>query len=617
MNRGLLIIILLNIVLLSAAQDITFDAATKSPVTEGERFRLKFSVNARGENFTPPDIKDFRVLSGPNQSSRSSMQIINGKVTRSVNYEYYYTLQATGAGEYTIPPATIEVDGKEYRTEPLAVKVLKGSGSSGSAQPRQQSSGAATSPQATQGGDEAFAFLRAEADNTNPYLGEQVVITYKLYYRVNITDYGITQSPSYPGSWSQDITDDNRQATQYTETVNGKQYRVAEIHKEAVFPQRSGEIVTKPMEFQILARVQDNSSRSRDPFESFFNDSFFGGRTVRRNLTSDPVTLEVKPLPQSDKPVAFSGAVGDFSIESEIDRTEVLVNDAINLTLKIRGQGNVKLVDPPAMKFPPDFEVYDPEIDTDIRTSSQSGVSGTKTFKYLIIPRVAGAYTIGPFTFAYFDIREEQYKQYTTPEYQINVKKGDAAASEGITVRAGGARKDIQYLGEDIRYIRTGDLNLQPIGVFFFNSRAFYLYLAIPLVVFILLLAVARRIRSNKYNIALQKERKATRIARKRLKKSRAHLDKEENDAFYDELSEAIWGYLAYKFNIPLEALSFEAAREKLSEKSVDETIITEFIDTLEACEYARFAPGDKSRRMEDLYQRAKEVIIKTEKELK
>ncbi|MDZ7776016.1 MAG: BatD family protein [Bacteroidales bacterium] len=336
---------------------------------------------------------------------------------------------------------------------------------------------------------------------------------------------------------------------------------------------------------------------------------------MRRNLTSEPVELQVRPLPQGSKPIAFSGAVGDFSISSEIDKTEVIINDAINLTLKIRGQGNVKLVDPPTMQFPPDFEVYDPEINTNIRTS-QAGVAGTKEFKYLIIPRVPGNYDIGPFSFAYFDIEEGRYKTHTTPKYQIKVNKGDAEASEGISVRSG-SKKDIQYLGEDIRYIRTGDLNLRPTGAFFFRSSTFYLYLAIPLVLFILLMIVVKKVRSSKNNIALQKERKATRFARKRLKKSRTYADKGDTDAFYNELSEAIWGYLSYKFDISLANLSFEVVREKLSEKHVDEPIIEEFTDILEACEYARFAPGDKDKRMEEIYNRAKAVIIKTEKELK
>ncbi len=610
MKKALLITTLIFWVLSLAAQDVSFEADTKSPVKEGERFRIKFSLNAEGENFTPPDFDGFRVLSGPNRSSRSSMQIINGKVTRSVSYEYHYTLQATEKGEYAIGSASVKVNGKQYKTEPLQVIVEQGSGSSQSGSSRRQSSSQQKSPKA----DEEYAFLRAEANNSNPYIGEQVLITYKLYYRVSITDYGISQSPSYPGCWSQNI-EGNGQAKQYTETVNGKQYKVAEIHKEAVFPQKSGEITTKPMEFQILARIRDDSRRSRDPFDRFFDDSFFGGRTVRRNLKSNEIKLDVKPVPQAGKPVSYSGAVGDFSIESEIDKKEVLVNDAINLTLKVNGQGNIKLIDDPNIRVSSDFEVYDPEVSNNIETTA-SGVSGNKTFKYLIIPRVAGNYKIGPFEFSYFDPKSETYKSYTTPEYDITVNKGDDKASQGLTVRSG-EKRDIQYLGEDIRYIHTGDMKLQPVGAYFFGNMNFYLWLIIPLMIFIIFALILAVSRKNARNISLQKEKKATKIAKKRLKRSENFLKKQQTEAFYEELSEAIWGYLSYKFDIPLAQLSLDAVRDKLTKKSISSELIDAFTQTLEACEYARFAPGDKNKKMEDLYNQAKKVIVQTEKQLK
>mgnify|MGYP006276347085 FL=1 len=612
MKKILFITILIFSMLSLAAQDVSFEADTKSPVKEGERFRIKFSLNAEGENFIPPDFEGFRVLSGPSRSSRSSMQIINGKVTRSVSYEYYYTLQATEKGKYTIQSATISVDGKRYQTEPIQVVVEKGSGSAASSpsSSRNQSSSQQKSPEA----DKEYAFLRAEVDNSNPYLGEQVMVTYKLYYRVSITDYGISQNPSYPGCWSQDI-ESNGQATQYTETVNGNRYKVAEIHQEAVFPQKTGEIVTKPMEFQILARIRDNSRNSRDPFDRFFDDSFFGGKTVRRNLTSNEIKLDVKPLPGRNKPLSFNGAVGDFNIASEIDKTEVLVNDAINLTLQISGKGNIKLVDDPDIQVSPDFEVYDPEISTNINAAA-SGVSGSKTFKYLIIPRVAGNYSVGPFEFSYFDTDTETYKSFNTPEYNITVKKGDAKASQGLTIRSG-SKRDIQYLGEDIRYIHTGNMNLQPLGSYFFASQRFYLWLIIPLFIFIVLAVVFVVSRKNARNISLQKEKKATKIAKKRLKRSENFLKKQQTDAFHEELSEAIWGYLSYKFDISLAELSLDAVRDKLTKKDVSSELIDAFTETLEACEYARFAPGDKNKQMQDLYNQAKKVIIQTEKQLK
>lgn len=610
MKKLFLILVILSAVLQISGQDVAFKAETKSPVREGERFRLIYSVNAEGQNFNAPKIKGFRVLSGPNRSSQSSIQIINGKVTRSVNYEYYYTLQALEEGSFELSPASIDVEGETYYSNQVTIRVEKGN-------PPQSSSSqqGSVSQENIEGIDEDYAFLRAEVSDANPLLGEQVIVTYKLYYRVNITDYAISQSPSYPGCWSQDITED-KQPTQQTSMVNGKRYRVAEIYREAIFPQKTGEIVTGPMEFQIAARVKDNSRRSRDPFESFFDDSFFGGRAVQRKLQSNPLTLNVKPLPANGKPATFEGAVGDFELSSTIDKKEILVNDAITLNIKISGKGNIKLIDAPDINFPPDFEVYDPEVTTDIHTSSVSGISGSKTFKYLIIPRVAGTYKIRSKDFSFFDINARQYKTIDIPEYTINVKKGDQQASQGITIRSG-AKQDIQYLGEDIRYIKTDNLNLRKRGDLFFRSTTFYLVMGIAFFVLILVLLAYYVLSKRKGNVMLQNEKQATRIARKRLKISKEYLKKGDGEHFYEALSDAIWGYISYKFNIPLSALSVDTVKTKLEDKVKNEDIISEFVETLEACEYARFAPGDKDKKMEELYERAQQVIINTEKELR
>lgn len=610
MNKITVILLFLFTGLMGFGQDVEFSADTKSPVKEGERFRLVYSVNAEGSGFSPPKMEGFRVLSGPNRSSQSSIQIINGKVTRSVNYEYYFILQAMDEGEFTIESATITVDGKEYKSNSLNIRVEKGNATTGRTAGR-----SSTENKQLEGIDEEFAFLRAEVSEPKPMLGEQVIVTYKLYYRVNITDYAISQSPSYPGCWSQDITDD-RQTPQQTEMVNGKRYRVAEIYKEAIFPQKTGKIETKPMEFQIVARVKNDSRRSRDPFESFFDDSFFGGRSVKRSLTSNPLTLDVKPLPQQGKPMSFNGAVGDFKVSSSIDKKKVLVNDAITLSVKVSGKGNVKLIDAPKVSFPPDFEVYDPEVSSNISTSSLSGVSGSKTIKYLLIPRVAGAFNIKPQDFSYYDMDAGKYKTINLPEYEITVDEGDQKASEGITIRSG-SKQDIKYLGEDIRFIKTEFKKLDKRGDYFFGSQKFYMVIAIPVLVFIIILVIVFINRKRKGNTLLQNERQATKIAKKRLKSSKEFLKKGESANFYQALSEAIWGYIAYKFSIPRSELSVDTVRSKLSDKNTDENIIDEFIEVLDACEYARFAPGDKEKKMDELYERAQQIIVKTEKQLK
>ena len=595
--------------------DIQFEAKAKTPVRVGERFRMTFSVNAEGENFMSPEFENFRVLSGPNHSSRSSIQIINGKVTRSVNYEYYYTLEATKKGTFRIEPATIEIDGDTYKSNAVKIQVVPGQQSPSGSSQRGTPPGAA--PGSSSGSiDSDLAFLRAEVDKTSPYQGEEVIVTYKLYYRVDIADYGIAQSPSYPGCWSQDLNDDNRQSSRYTETVDGKRYYVADIFKEAIFPQRTGEITSEPMRFKIVARVRKESGdrRSRDPFESFF-DNQFGYKTVEKTLESNPLNLNVKPLPEANKPVSFSGAVGDFSFSSAIDKTKVQANDAINLTYTLKGKGNIKLIDPPKIDFPPDFEVYDPEVTTNVNASASQGVSGRKTFDYTVIPRVPGQFTIEPVKFSYFDISENRYVTETTPEYTINVSKGPG--NQGDVTYNVPSQEEIQYLGEDIRFIYTKPIPLKVAGKYFFGSTRFYLFLVIPLVLFVALVLALRYYRKRSGNVALQKERKATGIARKRLRKSKKLMQEQKVDEFYEELADAVWGYISDKFHIPLAQLSMDSVREKLEQKNISSEITREFIETLEECEYARFAPGDENKRMEEIYHKAHEVIIQTEKQLK
>lgn len=617
MKRIVAIAFLISIIFPVFSQDdIQFEASVKTPVQVGERFRLTYSVNAEGENFMPPELNNFRVLSGPNRSSRSSIQIINGKVTRSVNYEYYYTLEATKEGTFEIEPATIEADGETYKSNAVKVKVVPGNRQSrGSGQSSARGEAGRKTPSGSLDND--MAFLRAEVDNSKPYQGEEVIVTYKLYYRVDIADYGIAQTPSYPGCWSQDLTSDNRQPGRYTETVDGKRYYVADIFKEAIFPQRSGEIKSKPMQFKIVARVRDQSrdNRKRDPFDSFFDDNFFGHRTVEKTLTSNPVNLDVKPLPSTGKPDAFNGVVGDFSFSSAIDKTSVQANDAINLSFTVKGKGNIKLIDPPKINFPPDFEVYDPETSTDIKASASDGVTGSKTFEYTMIPRISGEFTIPPIQFSYYNPNQGKYVTKQSQAYTINVSKGQG--NQGDVTYNPSSQEEIQYLGKDIRYIYTHPLPLKVKGNYFYGSTWFYLMLIIPLMLFVALVVLIRYYRKRTGNIALQKERKANRIARKRLKKSKNLMQGKETGDFYEELADAVWGYISDKFHIPLSQLSMDTVREKLEQTNISSQIINQFIETLEECEYARFAPGNKDARMEEIYYKAHEVIIQTEKQLK
>ena len=595
------------------ASDIQFTATAPAEVQAGQQFRLVYTINAEAENFIAPEISDFAIISGPNQSSSSSVQIINRQATRSFSYTFTYTLAAYKEGTFTIPAARVRAGGKQYTSNSVTVKVKASAGQPGGAQtpqdPQSQPSGAITNRD---------VFLRATVDKTNPFMGEQIVVTYRLYTRIPVSNYHIEQSPAHNGFWAEEIARDRSRLTQYTDVVDGIQYTVAEIRQVALFPQRSGNLRVEPLEMEIVARVQQQTQRRRtgDPFfDSFFDDPFFGSRTqnVNHTLRSNALNINVKPLPVQNRPAEFSGAVGDFSMRATVDRTETTANEPITLRIVVTGKGNVRLIDRLNLQFPHTFEVYDPKISSDIQ-ATQQGVSGSRTFEYLIIPRSAGTFTLKPAKFSYFHPVRGEYVTLNTPEFGFRIIRGEGMELAGTAI---GDQQAIQYIASDIRFIRQGPFRLHLVGSYFFGSPKFYVLYFTPLVLFALFLILLRNHIKNSRDIVRVKNRRATSVARKRLKQADEFLKLRISDRFLNELSQALWGYLSDKFNIPLAELSLDTVRLRLEKRSVSPDFINEFIQLLEQCEFARFAPGDKTETMDILYGNALALITRIEKELK
>jgi len=609
----------LMLMLLSAfavsGQKVEFSASARDVVAVGDQFRLVFSVNAQASGFTAPVLKDFAILAGPSQSSSTSMQIINNQVTRSIDYSFTYILQASSEGTFTIGPASVNVDGKVYKSNPVTVKVVKGN----APQPRQGSQGSQGSQQPSGELGSKDLFVRASANKSNPYQGEQIIVTYKIYTRVPVAEYSITKAPGLSGFWTQDLLKDSKNLNQYRETVDGSEYVVAEIKKDAMFAQKSGKLVIEPLEMDVIAQIQRKTGRrpTNDPFfDNFFNDSFFGNtlQNVKKTISSNQLTINVKPLPENGKPLGFSGAVGNFTITASTDRTDLKANDAMSLKFTVTGKGNVKLIEKPDLIFPTDFEVYDPRVTDNISTTA-TGVSGSRTFEYLIIPRNPGNFKIKPATFSFFDIGAGVYKSLKSQEFTINVSRGDG--SEGTFTAGGNNKEDFKLIGSDIRFIKTGKINLKPIGSYIYGSVMFWLLISLPVILFIVFLLVWKNELKKRGNQALMRNRKATGIARKRLKLAQKFLKQGNHEAFWSEVSNALWGYMSDKFNIPRSTLSMNSVNEALSAKNVDEELIKQFISILNNCEFARFAPGNKSQAMDELYNQAIEVITRTEQELR
>lgn len=596
------------------SQEISFTASSKTLVQEGEQFRLTYTLTAQGTNFRGPAFSGFRVMSGPNQSTSQSYQIINGRVSQSFQLTFTYILMAQKEGEYEIPPATVSVDGKDYTSNSLKINVKKAS------QPSQQGGQSGRrSPSQSEGLAADDVFIKAFIDKKNPMQGEQVIITYKIFTTVPISQINIEELSSFPGFWIKDLLDQNESLKQYNEVLNGKEYVVADLKKIAIFPQRSGELQIEPMVLQCLAQVRtQSSSRFRDPFfDQFFDDPIFNTnvQNVPLNLSSNAITLNVKPLPGTGRPADFSGAVGNFTMDVNIDRTRLKVNEAITIKVHIAGKGNIELIEPLRFNFPPDFETYDPKI-TGNTSKNQSGISGTRIFEYLVIPRTSGNFHIKPVNFSFFDLSKGVYTLLPTPEFNIVVEKGEDDGTSNITY-SGVSQKDIEYIGSDIRYLKSYPFTLMKANTFFFRSTTFFLLIIIPLLLAIFAILIIRNQVKRQNNVGLMRYRKANKIARQNLRKASEFLQKQEKEEFFIEVSRALWGYLSHKFNIPLSELSLDTIEKHLAKNEVSEETSTGFLQTLNECEFARFAPGDSSQQMQQIYDKALNIISKIEHELR
>ena len=607
---------------MQAQDDPTLTVSTKKQVMVGERFQVVFEANAEGKNFQAPSFEGFTVVGGPFTSSSSSFSMVNGSMSHTVRCTYTFALQAYQEGTFHVGSATLTVKGKKISSEPFDIKVIPDDGSHAAPSGGGSSSGQGQSQQNTSDPQVSGKdlFIRVIPSKKSAYVGEQVVLTYKLYTKVPVSSLSVERMPSYAGFWTKDITDNNggslRQTSEY---INGIEYTAAEIQKIVVVPQRSGTLPIDPMIIECIAqiRTESNRQRSMDPFEAFFNDPFFNRNiaNVRKELTSQTLNLEVKSLPENGKPASFAGAVGNFNFKSEIDKTELSTNEAFTLTLTVSGTGNVELLQMPTPVFPPDFEVYDPKITMNVNNNA-NGLSGTKKAEYLVIPRRAGNFTVPAVEFSYFDPSKDTYQTLSSQLYEIKVEKGkggDEGSSGGIYASN---QEGIKYLGSDIRHIMTGNAHLKPMHTVFFGSAAYFVVLLVLLVLFVILLFVLKKREQLSQDTAANRNRKADKVARGRLKSAAQFLKAKDQDKFYVEMSQALWGYIADKLGIERSKLSMDTVNETMKAKNVPDELTQQFIDTLNSCEFARFAPGSAEAKMDDLYQRGIDVISKAEKVL-
>jgi len=585
------------------AQNIKFTASvSKNEVATGEQFEVSFSVNGNGDRFTPPDLNGFQVAGGPNQST--SMEMINGATT--VNASVSYILVAVKEGDFTIGPASIIVNGHKYTTNPIKMKVVKGKPVPQN-RAQQQQNGPDNNLNVAGATDLSKSlFLRTVLDKDNVYQGQQLTLTYRLYTRIGIVQTQVTKMPDLTGFWNEDVKTTPQAVAQWkVEVYNGVKYNVADVKQIILFPEHAGNITIDPFSMDFVVRLQT-------PARNIMDQVFGGGGYEDKKYTakSAPVVVHVKQLPEAGKPDGFVGAVGNFAIQSTIDKTELKTNEALNYKIKVTGSGNIKLLKDLNVNFPVDFEKYDPKVVDSIK-EQVTGVSGTRFYNYLLIPRHAGDYKIDPLKFSYFNPNTGKYVSLETKPFDVKVAKG--VAETNVTSLAD--KQDVKLLDKDIRYIKTGDAGLFKEGNRFFGSVSYYLLLLLG--PFLCLGAYVYRGQNAKYNsdIVKVKNRRAAKIAAKRLANAHQQLLAKNTAAFYEAIFRGIYGYLGDKLNISYADLNREIIASALQKKGIDLPLITRLEDTIDLCEMARYAPVTHISEQE-VYNKAKGIINDIENEI-
>lgn len=590
-----------------AADKVRFVAEAADVVVSGDQVRLVFTVNSQDiKDFRAPSIKGFDVLMGPSRSQQSSIQIINGKRTSNSSTAFTYILLAGNPGTYTIPAASVEVNGEKVFSNAISIKVLpqdQTSGNSGN-----NGGGSASSSRSQAAGSRISAndlFITATASKTTVHEQEAILLTYKVYTVVNLRQlYG--KMPDLKGFHTQEV-ELPQQKTFTLEHYKGRNYNTTVWSQYVLFPQQTGKLEIPSITFDGVVAQQTISD---DPFDAFFNGG--GYVEVKKKITTPKVVINVQPL--SAKPAGFSGAVGEFKLASSINATDVKTNDAVTIKLTLSGTGNMKLIGTPEVKFPQDFEIYDPKVTDDYKLTN-SGLTGTKTFEYLAIPRHAGNFTIPAIEFTYFDLKSNSYKTLKTEAYNLKVAKGQGNADQVISDFTN--KESVKMLGKDIRFIKLGDSSLRPKGDFFFGTVGYYLCYLIPLLLFVVFAVIYRQKALENANVAKVKTKKANKVATRRMKLAGKLLAENKKNEFYDEVLKALWGYISDKLSIPVSQLSKDNIEAELTNYGVQEALIAEFIGVLNECEYARYAPGNENEAIDKVYSASVEVISKMENSIK
>ena len=595
---AILVVIAICCALSSRAQHIVVSAP--SHVSAGENFRLAYTINTR-------DVEEFRmggvpegleVIAGPYTSQQSSYQMINGHTSSSSSVTITYTLYAAKTGSYTIGSSHAVVNGKRIASRAVKVSVSGHARNSNGAPNMHGSSNMDDEPRMRQAGSSISGrdlFIKVSANKKTVHEQEPVLLTYKVYTLVDLSQLE-GKMPDLKGFHTQEVALP-QQKTFHSEMVNGRQYKCVTWSQYVMYPQMTGKLEIPSITFKGLV-VQQN--RNVDPMEAFFNGGS-GYVEVHKDIKAPGMTINVLPLPS--RPANFSGGVGKFNISASIDKKEVKAGDPVTIRVVVGGVGNLKLLKQPIVTLPKDFDKYDAKI-TDKTRLTSNGVEGNMVYDFLVVPRNQGSYKIPPVEFTYYDTSSNSYKTIKTQAFDLTVSKGDGSTDSS---------QDFSDQAKDIRALKLGKSKLHDLDDMFYGSFGYWTSLLVPLITFIVLLVVFRKRALENADIVKVRSNKANKIATKRLKKAQQLMSHGKQSEFYDEVLRALWGYVSYKLNIPVEKLSRENITENLEMHSVNISTIDKFTQALDECEFERYAPGDAAGNMNKTFNSAMTGIMEIE----
>lgn len=586
-------------------------------VAVNEQFNVTFIIE--GEK-SPSDFQwssgdDFQLVWGPQKGSSSSIQIINGKRSSSHQTTFTYILIPKATGTFQLPAATALLSGDRISSTQASIQVVSDGASSSQSSGQNGGKSSGGGQTSSTGSGEISSndlFMRLSLSRTEVVIGEPITATLKIYQRANVVGFENAKFPTFNGFWSQETYVPNNIEFK-RESLDDKIYNTAVLRTYVLIPQQSGTITIDPAELVCLVNIRTAPSTSNSLFDSFFQDEY---RTIRKRVTTPAVKVKVNPLP-AGQPASFGGGVGNFGISARLTTDNLKTHDAASLIITVSGRGNVALLEEPKVNFPPDFEVYDTKT-TENTDKSNSGTSGSKSFEYPFIPRSHGDFTIDPVEYSYYDVNAGKYVTLRTEPLHVKVAKGKGGDSTPVTtVNSGVERKDVKSLADDIRFIFTGKPGLSGSGSFFVGSVFFWILLALMILGAISVYLAFRKVAAMRADVAGTKNRRATKMAQKRLKLAGEYLDKNLYTAFYEELHKALIGFVSDKLNMDMSEISKDNIASALTDGGVSEEQTKAFTDLLDACEFARYSPDGGNEAMRSHYDAALKVISSIDSGLK